>query len=181
MEKLILNILLIFSTFMCFGQNHSGKVKNDTIGKIEITLELNQDSTYAISAQFDYFGINEGHCSDGLTWKYSGTWLSYEEYIFFKPCKEVYEQTSDSTYECIACCEFSNTGFVFWETIREPFKSEREKSKYYKKQYKINKPFQELGYRDRLKVETETKEIFFHFGYDCHEEIWIDHPIVKVE
>ena len=68
MMKLILNILILFP-FFGLGQIHVGKyfgtVENDTIGKIDITFELNQDSTYEITTQFDYYGINEGHCFDG--------------------------------------------------------------------------------------------------------------------
>lgn len=185
MTKIISFILLTFSTYFSFGQDHSGiyngVVEKDTIGKIEITLELKKDSTYEITAQFDYYGVNEGHCFDGQTWKYYGKWLSYEEYIFFKPCVANYEQVTDSTFKCSECCEFPNDDFDFWETLREPFKTEREKKKFYKKKFKINQPFRELGYNDRLEVKTETKEIFFHFGWDCHEQIWVDHPIKKIE
>src|SRR5690554_4012203 len=68
MMKPILYILILFP-LLGLSQNHVGKyfgtVENDTIGKIDITFELNQDSTYEITAQFDYYGINEGHCFDG--------------------------------------------------------------------------------------------------------------------
>lgn len=155
-----------------------GSVEIDTKGKIDITFVLNQDSTYQISAQFDYYGGNNGYCFDGETWNYFGKWLSYKEYLFFEPCKEQYELDSDSVLICASCCEFPNGDFDLWETFRTLEERERYKKK---KWFKIFKQYADLGYDYRLKVDPVTTEIYFHFGWDCHEEIWIDHPVKKIE
>ncbi|HLW42276.1 MAG TPA: hypothetical protein VKY82_07910 [Flavobacterium sp.] len=181
MMKPILYILILFP-LLGLSQNHVGKyfgtVENDSIGKIDITFELNQDSTYEITAQFDYYGINEGHCFDGQTWKYFGTWLWYKEYIFFKPCTANYEPTPDGMGECTNCCEFPNGDFDFLET----FRSLEEREGYEKKKwYKIFDDYYDLGFTNRLKVDPKTKDIYFHFAWDCHEEIWNDNQIKKIE
>ena len=182
MHKLYINIILLVCPLLGFSQNYSGKylgiAQNDTLGRMEIVFNLYPDSTYEITVKFDYHGTSEEHCKAGETWTYCGDWLAFEEYIFFKPCQNgVNLIDSTKSSHCLESCQYN---FDFDEISRTQFKSKRKKLKYEKKLAKISDLLLEKGYTERLKLEKETMEIFFCFGFDCYVGIWANNSVKKL-
>ena len=99
---------------------------------------MNTDSTYAITSQFRYYD-SIWSCFDGESWKYYGTWLVHENYLFFNPCNEDH-YSADSTNKC-KYCKFPNYDFDFWDTFIPTFESRFQERRNRKKQFELNNSF----------------------------------------